>query len=73
MLRDISDNLIPYDPVREDLVALIEKGLAMPKGVRSFNPRSYGLRDEGSLDDYFLGIMERARNIRRARNAGAVS
>ena len=73
VLRDISDNLIPYDPVREDLVALIEKGLAMPKGVRSFNPRSYGLRDEGSLDDYFLGIMERARNSRRARNAGAVS
>jgi hypothetical protein len=57
LLRELSENFIPYDPVREDLVSLIEKGLTMPKGKRSFDSNLYGGRSEKRLDSYFLEIL----------------
>jgi hypothetical protein len=62
LLRNISENFIPYDPVREDLVSRIEAGLAMRKGKQSFNSSLYGGRSDRSLESYFKEIVGRTIN-----------
>jgi hypothetical protein len=42
LLKRMSANLVPYDPVRDSLLAAIETALQMPKGQPSFHSELYG-------------------------------
>ena len=42
LLKQISENILPYDPVRENLLEVIEEALKMPKGKKSFNEDVFG-------------------------------
>jgi hypothetical protein len=56
-LKSISTNLIPFDPVRQDLFKLIQLSLDLPKGNKSFNESVYGSGEDKAIDDYFKAIM----------------
>jgi hypothetical protein len=58
LLRRLSDNLVPYDPVRQKLVDCIEEALAMPKGRRSWNPAEYTGPGGASLVDFHDAILK---------------
>ncbi len=58
VLRQISDNFVPYDPVRQDLVDLIESALEMPKGKPSFNEALYAGSSSETLVEYVEGILD---------------
>lgn len=60
LLRRMSANLVPYDPVRQDLVDCIEEALAMPKGNRSFDAAVYAGAPGGSFVDFHLAMLEQA-------------
>lgn len=58
LLRKISSNIVPFDPVRGSLLEAIEKALAMPKGQPSFNEALYsGGGQAGSLADFHDEIL----------------
>lgn len=59
LLKQISKNIVPYDPVRDDLLAAIEQALIMPKGQVSFDEVLYYGRQRGSLVDFHDDIMRR--------------
>jgi hypothetical protein len=61
-LRRISDNLVPYDPVRDDLVKLMERALEMPKGKRSFNEVLYSGERQGSILEFCEAMLARSRS-----------
>jgi hypothetical protein len=42
LLKSISGNIVPYDPIREKLLDRIELALTLPKGQPSFNKYLYG-------------------------------
>ncbi|MGZ8240528.1 MAG: glycosyltransferase, partial [Methylobacter sp.] len=42
LLKSISGNIVPYDPIRENLLDRIELALTLPKGRPSFNKYLYG-------------------------------
>jgi len=42
-LLRISDNLVPFDPVVDDLSEKLGQALSMPKGRPSYRPEAYGL------------------------------
>jgi hypothetical protein len=73
LLRAISKNFIPYDPLRDDLMTLIEQGLAMPKGERSFNSELYGHQNNQSLEDYFLEILGGSQSAGMLKNTALLS
>ncbi|WP_181258875.1 rhamnosyltransferase WsaF family glycosyltransferase [Nitrosospira multiformis] len=52
LLKQISENILPYDPIREDLLEIIEVALTMPKGKKSFNDRLYSGHNTQSLSDF---------------------
>ncbi len=52
LLKRISENILPYDPVRESLLELIEEALSMPKGKKSFNEELYSGPRTQSLDSF---------------------
>ena len=57
LLRQISQNIVPYDPVRENLLELIEEALNMPKGKKSFNETLYAGPKAQSLDDFVETVL----------------
>jgi len=57
LLKQISENIVPYDPVRENLLELIEVALNMPKGKKSFNRVLYSGRQEESLCDFIDTVL----------------
>jgi len=57
LLRQISENILPYDPVRENLVEVIEEALKMPKGKKSFNEELYSGPKQQSLGDFIDTIL----------------
>ena len=57
LLKQISENIAPYDPVRENLLELIEEALNMPKGKKSFNRVLYSGRQEESLCDFIDTVL----------------
>ncbi|MGQ3889232.1 rhamnan synthesis F family protein [Legionella sp. CNM-1927-20] len=57
-LKKISKNIVPYDPVRDDLIELIEYALTLPKGNKDFNEQLYSGKQEGSLSDYINNICK---------------
>ena len=56
MLTQISENILPYDPLQDDLLELIEKALTMPKGIKSFNGALFSGSQNQSLAD-FIDIL----------------
>ena len=56
-LIEISENLVPYDPIRDDLVERIEEALCRPKGNKSFHQYLYGGTQEGTLSEFVDGIL----------------
>ena len=57
LLKDISANIVPYDPVRDSLLVAIEQALAMPKGQPSFDEALYSGNQQGSLVDFYDNIL----------------
>lgn len=57
LLRRISSNLVPFDPVREELVDAIEAALAMPKGRPDFDDALYSGAAEGTLLQFHQRIL----------------
>jgi hypothetical protein len=57
LLRRISSNLVPFDPVREELVDAIEAALALPKGRPDFDETLYSGRAEGTLLEFHQRIL----------------
>ena len=57
LLKQISDNIVPYDPIRERLLTKLEEALAMPKGIKSFNETLYsGEKETITLSEFIAGI-----------------
>lgn len=58
-LRQISNNLVPYDPLVEDLASKIIESLNIPKKEARFNYKLYSGLDENkiSFTDYNLNIL----------------
>lgn len=57
LLCNISKNIVPYDPVRDNLLELIEYALTLPKGNKSFNESLYSGHQDGSLLDFINDIL----------------
>lgn len=59
LLCSISENIVPFDPVRDQLLEKIEIALAMPKGRLSFNENLYsGNQDYPSFEEFISVILE---------------
>lgn len=58
LLRSISSNLVPFDPVREELVDAVEAALAMPKGKPDFHEAFYSGEPERSLLEFHERILQ---------------
>lgn len=65
VLRAISDNIVPFDPVRDSLLEKLEQALTMPKGQPSFSSEVYERRSPESLLQYVTGVMKSARATER--------
>ena len=70
LLKNISKNIVPYDPVRDSLLVAIEQALAMPKGQPSFNEALYSGNQQGSLVDFYDNILHRPSIDRTDKVAG---
>ena len=57
LLRNISKNIVPYDPARENLLTSIEEALTMEKGQTSFNELLYSGNQQGTLVDFYSNIL----------------
>ncbi len=57
-LRSISSNLIPYDPVRENLIDKINLGLTMTKGLKSFDDSRYKGENQESLTGFVMDTIK---------------
>ncbi|MBA4142213.1 MAG: hypothetical protein H0X43_04220 [Nitrosospira sp.] len=57
LLRQISENIVPYDPVRENLLERVEEALTMPKGKKSFNKTLYSGSEIQSLNDFVDTVL----------------
>lgn len=58
VLRAISDNIVPFDPVRDDLLNKLEDALQMPKGRPSFHAEFYEGRSPESFLQYVTDVMQ---------------
>lgn len=56
LLRKISSNLVPYDPVRDNLLTVIENALTLSKGNQSFDSLFYSGHQDRSLFDFVEDI-----------------
>ena len=57
LLKSISRNIVPYDPVRDSLLVAIEQALIMPKGQAAFDKAIYSGNQQGSLVDFHDDIL----------------
>ena len=57
LLRKISTNIVPFDPVRDNLLDLIEDALKMPKGMKSFNKQLYSEPQTQSLESFIDAVL----------------
>jgi hypothetical protein len=60
LLRAISKNVVPFDPVCDDLLDKLVVALQMPKGEPSFNSDLYEGRSKESFLQYVAGVIESA-------------
>ena len=58
VLKQISNNIVPYDPVRDNLLSKIEEALAMPKAQPSFDAMLYSGNQQGTLVDFIKNILD---------------
>ncbi|MCU6434919.1 methyltransferase domain-containing protein [Undibacterium sp. Jales W-56] len=58
LLKQISDNIVPYDPVKDNLLDSIELALAMPKGTPSFRGHLYSVDNPHTFPDFIEKIMK---------------
>lgn len=65
VLRAISKNIVPFNPVRDDLLDKLEDALRMPKGQPSFNAEFYEGRSPKSFLQYVTGVMQAASHSTR--------
>lgn len=57
-LREISKNIVPYDPLSDNLTDKIEDALELPKGQKSFRKLLYTGNEQTSLIDFILEILK---------------
>lgn len=56
-LKQISENIVPFDPVNEQLLDKIELALSMPKGKKSFDQELYsGKKEALTLSEFIFKI-----------------
>jgi hypothetical protein len=56
-LKQISENIVPFDPVNDLLLDKIELALSMPKGKKSFDQELYcGKKEDLTLSEFILKI-----------------
>ena len=67
VLRAISKNIVPFDPVRDDLLDKLEDALRMPKGQPSFHAEFYEGRSPESFLQYVTGVMQAACQSKKSR------
>jgi hypothetical protein len=60
LLRRISDNIVPYDPVHDSLLDCIERTLTMDKGRPSFDASLYASAASRDLPGFIDGILRAA-------------
>ena len=64
LLKNLSDNFIPYNPVCDSLVDLIESAIEeIPKGVPSFKESLYSGGKPGSLEDYYEILLQNLKSV----------
>jgi hypothetical protein len=56
-LRSISKNIIPFDPVHDDLLDKLEEALSLPRGNASFDAALYEGRSNESFAQYIINIL----------------
>jgi glycosyltransferase involved in cell wall biosynthesis len=61
LLKKISNNMVPYNPVLDSLLSAIEEALTMPKGQPSFQEELYSGNQQRSLVDFHKNILMEAR------------
>lgn len=66
VLRQISKNIVPFDPLRNDLLDKLEVAIQMPKGQPSFNAEFYEGRTSESFSQYVTGVMQAACQSKRS-------
>jgi hypothetical protein len=59
LLKEISKNFIPYNPIFDNLLELIELALKLPRGEPSFNEYLYSGNQEGSLEEYYERVISK--------------
>ncbi|MEP6878274.1 MAG: rhamnan synthesis F family protein, partial [Nitrosospira sp.] len=57
LLKNISENILPYDPIRDNLLERIEEALSMPKGRKSFNEELYSGSKSQTLNDFIDTVL----------------
>lgn len=61
-LRSISENIIPFDPVHDDLLVKLEEALSLPRGSASFNAAVYEGRSNEPFSQYVSDILRDTKN-----------
>lgn len=60
VLKSISKNIVPFDPINESLLSKIEEALTMTKGIKSFNETLYsGTKNTISFVNYIEKICNK--------------
>ncbi len=57
LLKSISENLIPYNPVYDDLFSILQASLDLPKGNKSFQKSIYGDQHKDGIDQFIRNIL----------------
>jgi hypothetical protein len=58
-LRQISENIVPYDPITDSLTEKIEMAAGMPKGKKSFRSELYGGNHKNDLNEFIMQIIRK--------------
>ncbi|MFP4470136.1 MAG: glycosyltransferase [Bacteroidales bacterium] len=61
-LRQMSENIVPYDPVTDSLAEKIEEAMLMPKGRKSFRNELYAGNDQAPLTGFIFEILNQDEN-----------
>ncbi|MFZ4413503.1 MAG: rhamnan synthesis F family protein, partial [Bacteroidales bacterium] len=57
ILKQISENFVPYNPIKDSLLEKIELALSLPKGKKSFDQELYcGKKEDLTLSEFILKI-----------------
>lgn len=65
VLKTISDNIVPFDPIRDDLLEKLEEALLLDKGQASFNAEHYEGRSPETFLQYVESIMQAAHHFNK--------